>query len=76
MRTPATAGPPSIRSPHDLGDKPYGALRLRLVGIKDLNPADHKDFDIGEDNGKGRIKYDPRVLLCMDIWELMPKRPA
>ena len=61
---------------HDLGDKPYGALRLRLVGIKDLNPADHKDFDIGEDNGKGRIKYDPRVLLCMDIWELMPKRPA
>ena len=60
---------------HDLGDEPYGALRIRLVGLGDLNPAGEKDFVIGEEQ-KGRMKYDPRVLLCMDIWELMPKRRA
>ncbi len=58
---------------HDLPGKPYGALRLRLVGVQDMNPADNRDFVIGEET-KGRMKYDPRVLLCMDIWELMPKR--
>jgi len=44
-----------------------GALRCRLVALKDKKPDDfpHKTAD---------GKYDPCVLLDLDIWVLMPKR--
>src|SRR5262245_39371956 len=60
---------------HALGsDSRYGALRLRLVAVKDADPADEADFAIRIPDGKGGTRYSPRVLLDMDHWELMPKR--
>ncbi|MFN8545303.1 MAG: MaoC family dehydratase [Candidatus Binatia bacterium] len=60
---------------HSLGDaSPYGALRLRLVGVKDADPADEPDFQVRIPDGKGGTRYNSRVLLDMDHWELMPKR--
>lgn len=51
-----------------------GALRVRLVATKNLNPNSEelvvqKDVD-------GRLRYDEHVVLDLDYWLLMPKRPA
>jgi 2-methylfumaryl-CoA hydratase len=56
---------------HPTDDARVGALRLRLVGVKDLDPAEKPDFSIRTEDGK---RYDPRVLLDMDLWELVPRR--
>lgn len=61
---------------HDLGESPAGALRLRLVAVKDLNPAEQPGFAIKLKDSEGRERYDPRVLLDLDLFELMPKRGA
>ena len=54
----------------DLGGRAdVGALRLRLVALKDA-PA--KGFPLKGDDGK----YLPHVLLDFDYWGLMPKRAA
>jgi 2-methylfumaryl-CoA hydratase len=60
---------------HDLPG-PVGALRLRLVGVKDGNPADEPDFERRVTDEKGRERYNPRVVLDLDYWELMPRRSA
>ncbi len=52
----------------------FGALRLRLIAVKDFNPAGEPDFAIEIKDEKGRSRHDPRVLLDMDHWELMPTR--
>jgi len=57
---------------HDLGG-PVGALRLRLVGVKDGNPADEPDFARRIRDENARERYNPRVVLDLDYWELMPK---
>ena len=59
---------------HALGDAPYGALRLRLVAVKDGDPSEEADFQLRVSDAKGGQRYDPRVLLDMDYFELMPKR--
>jgi 2-methylfumaryl-CoA hydratase len=59
---------------HALGDAPAGALRLRLVAVKDGDPFEDPDFQMRVPDGKGGERYDPRVLLDMDYFELMPKR--
>jgi len=56
---------------HATGDPRVGALRLRLVAVKDLDPATQPDFRLRLEDGK---RYDPRVLLDMDYWELVPRR--
>ncbi|MFM7143060.1 MAG: MaoC family dehydratase [Alphaproteobacteria bacterium] len=56
---------------HATADPRVGALRLRLVAVKDLDPAGQPDFRIRLEDGK---RYDPRVLLDMDYWELVPRR--
>lgn len=58
---------------HDLAG-PVGALRLRLVGVKDGNPADEPGFERRVTDEKGRERYNPRVVLDLDYWELMPNR--
>lgn len=59
---------------HGLGDAPAGALRLRLVAVKDTNPANEPDLKIKVRDDQGRERYDSRVLLDLDYFELMPKR--
>ena len=58
------------------GTGPVGALRLRLVAVKDGNPADEEEFQRRVNDERGRERYNPRVLLDLDYWELMPKRAA
>jgi 2-methylfumaryl-CoA hydratase len=52
-----------------------GALRLRLTGFKNVDPAREpvQRMVKGED---GREAYDPRVVLDLDYWALMPRRGA
>lgn len=59
---------------HALGDAQAGALRLRLVAVKDGDPSEEADFQMRVSDGKGGERYNPRVLLDMDYFELMPKR--
>ena len=46
-------------------------MLFRSVAVKDLDPAGQPDFAIRTEDGK---RYDPRVLLDMDYWELVPRR--
>jgi 2-methylfumaryl-CoA hydratase len=55
------------------GEAPWGALRLRLVAVKDGDPSEEPDFQIRVSDGKGGERYNPRVLLDMDYFELMPR---
>jgi 2-methylfumaryl-CoA hydratase len=59
---------------HPLGDAPAGALRLRLVAVKDGDPYEEPDLQLRVADGKGGERYNARVLLDMDYFELMPKR--
>ena len=59
---------------HERPGKRAGALRLRLVAVSEANPADEPDFPLRLKDDKGRERYNPRVLLDMDFWELMPRR--
>jgi 2-methylfumaryl-CoA hydratase len=61
---------------HDLGDSPAGALRLRLFAVKDTNPADEPGLQPKLEDDQGRERYDSRILLDLDYFELMPKREA
>lgn len=51
-----------------------GALRLRLVAVKNVDPrAEGVPLRV-TDERSGREAYDPRVVLDLDYWLLMPKR--
>ncbi len=55
------------------GQPRLGALRLRLVAVKNVDPAAEPVTRMvaGE---KGQA-YDPRVVLDLDWWGLIPRRP-
>lgn len=57
----ASAGMPA---PHD----GLGALRIRMVAYKNVDPSQEEVPLRGADG-----KYDPRVVLDLDYWALMPK---
>jgi 2-methylfumaryl-CoA hydratase len=60
-----------------LGDAPVGAVRVRLVGIKNLDPAsDPAGFPLRVDDPKGPGKKvpNPALVLDLDFWELVAKR--
>lgn len=57
------------------GRKDLGALRLRLVAVKNVDPA-ADPFPIQVTNDKGKRAYDPRVVLDLDYWGLIPRRQA
>jgi 2-methylfumaryl-CoA hydratase len=56
------------------GRRDVAALRLRLVAVKNADPRteDVPLEVVGDDGKKG---YDPRVVLVLDYWGLMPRRP-
>lgn len=59
----------------DLAGAPAaGTLRLRLVAVKNADPlAEDVPLRV-KDERTGREGYDPRVVLDLDYWVMMPKR--
>jgi 2-methylfumaryl-CoA hydratase len=53
------------------GRDDLGALRLRLVGLKNLRPEDLADAISGE---AGQRAYHPNVVLDLDYTVLMPRK--
>ncbi len=58
----------------DLGPPEAGALRLRLVAVKDLDPNQEPIELKVRDAETGREQYHPNVVLDLDYTVLMPKR--
>jgi 2-methylfumaryl-CoA hydratase len=57
----------------DVGRTDIGALRLRLVAVKNLDPnADEIALKVAGDDGRER--YHPNVVLDLDYVALLPKR--
>ena len=57
----------------DLGRDDLGALRLRLVAVKNLDPTrEEVSLKVAGDDGKQR--YHPNVVLDLDYVALIPKR--
>ena len=60
---------------HALGDAPAGALRLRLVARQGRRSVRRsRTSRCASPTARGGERYNPRVLLDMDYFELMPKR--
>lgn len=53
------------------GRRDLGALRLRMVGVKNLPPAELAAPQVEED---GKQRYHPSVVLDLDYTVLMPRR--
>ncbi len=53
------------------GRSDLGALRLRMLGLKNLTPAELADPMVALD---GKRKYHPNVVLDLDYTVLMPRR--
>lgn len=58
----------------DLGRSDCGALRLRLAGVKNVDPALEEVPLRITDSETGREGYNPSVVLDLDYTVLMPKR--
>jgi 2-methylfumaryl-CoA hydratase len=59
----------------DLGDESrVGALRLRLVCVKNAAPDESTPVMIEDPKRPGKQQHNPSVVLDFDFWELMPKR--
>ncbi len=57
----------------DLGRDDAGALRLRLVGVKNRDPRE-EDVPLRVKKDDGRESYLPNVVLDLDYTVLVPKR--
>jgi 2-methylfumaryl-CoA hydratase len=53
------------------GRRDLGALRLRMVGVKNSHPAELAAAQVEED---GKQRYHPSVVLDLDYTVLMPRR--
>jgi 2-methylfumaryl-CoA hydratase len=58
----------------DLGRDDAGALRLRLVGVKNVDPSEEDVPLRVKDPEKGREQYNPNVVLDLDFTVLMPRK--
>ncbi len=58
----------------DLGRDDAGALRLRLVALKNLDPNEEEVEIKARDPESGREQYHPNVVLDLDYTVLMPRR--
>ncbi len=56
----------------DLGRADCGALRLRLVGVKNADPA-REDVELKQTSEDGRERYHPNVVLDLDYTVLLPR---
>lgn len=59
----------------DLGRDDAGALRLRLVGVKNLDPREEPIELKVKDPERDRESYHPNVVLDLDYTVLMPRKP-
>ena len=59
----------------DIGRDDIGALRLRLVGVKNADPS-AEDIALRVSGDDGKERYHPNVVLDLDYVALMPKRAA
>jgi 2-methylfumaryl-CoA hydratase len=57
----------------DLGRSDLGALRLRLVGVKNHDPS-KEPIEPQQTDDKGRERYHPNVVLDLDYTVAMPTR--
>ena len=57
----------------DLGRDDMGALRLRLVAVKNVDP-NVEDVTLRVAGEDGRERYHPSVVLDLDYVALLPKR--
>jgi 2-methylfumaryl-CoA hydratase len=57
----------------DIGRDDIGALRLRLVAVKNADPS-REEIALRVAGDDGRKRYDPRVVLDLDYVALMPRR--
>jgi 2-methylfumaryl-CoA hydratase len=57
----------------DLGRHDCGALRLRLVALKDLDP-NREAIELKSKDASGREQYHPNVVLDLDYTVLMPRK--
>jgi 2-methylfumaryl-CoA hydratase len=55
------------------GRTDLGALRLRLVALKNVDPSQH-EVQVQVTAASGKSEYDPRVVLDLDWWGLVPRR--
>jgi len=62
-----------IKERIELGRDDLGALRLRLVAVKNLDPA-AEALEPKATDEKGRERYHPNVVLDLDYTVAMPKR--
>jgi len=60
----------------DLGRDDAGALRLRLVGVKNLDPSEQPIEAKMKDLHTGSESYHPSVVLDLDYTVLIPRRHA
>ena len=65
----------------ELPDAKVGALRLRMIIMKNEDPtqlADPENFSIMVDHPKkpGRKRHHPSVVLDLDYWDMVPLRSA
>src|SRR3990172_3212714 len=58
----------------DLGREDAGALRLRLVGVKNLDPSQEPIELKVKDPESGREHHHPNVVLELDYTVLVPRR--
>jgi len=56
----------------DLGHPHVGALRLRMIGAKDLDSASQITFQAAQG---GKVSHDPSVVLDLDYTVVIPKKP-
>ncbi len=57
----------------DIGREDIGALRLRLVAVKNTDPS-REDISLYVPGDDGRDRYSPNVVLDLDYVALIPKR--
>ena len=56
------------------GRRDLGALRLRLIAVKDVDPS-KEEVSLEVKGEGGKTAPDPRVVLNLDYWGLIPRRP-
>jgi len=57
------------------GRSDLGALRLRLIAVKNADPT-AEEIAVQRTDAAGKTSYDPRVVLDLDWWGLIPRRPV
>jgi 2-methylfumaryl-CoA hydratase len=60
----------------DLGRKDAGALRLCLIGVKNVDPSERPIEAKVNDPETGRESYHPNVVLDLDYTVLIPRSPS